>query len=168
LRCGRWPARRARGHFSCLGLGSSRTTPGQATNQQGDSTARDPAHCRDQRTRVTVLKWRGSRAPGLPSCRTRSASCDRCWRTLGTGALTLRFFTGEVAIVSEADVASFVSLEPSDKGCLPPVQFHRPGLGVRVCSMLQTPSGSQNTHTPPLFARAPGGAANREWINRLV
>ena len=33
---------------------------------QGDSTARDPAHCRDQRTRVNVLKWHGPRAPGLP------------------------------------------------------------------------------------------------------
>ena len=30
--------------------------------------------CRDQRTpRVTILKWHGPRAPGLPSCRTRSA-----------------------------------------------------------------------------------------------
>ena len=41
---------------------------------QGASTGRDPAHCRDQRTRVTVLKWKWSRPPGLPSCRTRSAS----------------------------------------------------------------------------------------------
>ena len=40
----------------------------------------------------------------------------------------------------------------------PPVPFHRLGLGVHVCSVLQAPSGSQNTHTPPLFARAPGPA----------
>ena len=33
-----------------------------------------PAHCRDQRTRVTSGKWHGYRAPGLPSCRTWSAS----------------------------------------------------------------------------------------------
>ena len=39
----------------------------------GDSTARYPAHCRDQRTRVTVLKWHGHRAPGLLLCRTWSA-----------------------------------------------------------------------------------------------
>ena len=32
-----------------------------------------PAHCRDQRTRVTRGKWHGYRAPGLPSCRTWSA-----------------------------------------------------------------------------------------------
>ena len=36
----------------------------------GDSAARDPAHCRDQRTRVSSGKRHGSRAPGLRSCRT--------------------------------------------------------------------------------------------------
>ena len=43
---------------------------GNGVDVQGGSTGRDPAHCRDQRTRVTVLKWHGSRPPGLPSCRT--------------------------------------------------------------------------------------------------
>ena len=43
---------------------------GNGVDVQGDSTARYPAHCRDQRTRVTRGKWHGYRAPGLPSCRT--------------------------------------------------------------------------------------------------
>ena len=43
---------------------------GNGVDVQGDSTARYPAHCRDQRPRVTRGKWRGYRAPGLPSCRT--------------------------------------------------------------------------------------------------
>ena len=40
---------------------------------QGASTGVYPAHCRDQRTRVTSGKWHGYTPPGLPSCRTGSA-----------------------------------------------------------------------------------------------
>ena len=58
--------------LSCCGTYLQR---GNGVDVQGDSTARYPAHCRDQRTRVTSGKWHGSRAPGLPSCRTWSARC---------------------------------------------------------------------------------------------
>ena len=43
---------------------------GNGVDVQGASTGVYPAHCRDQRTRVTSGKWQWSRAPGLPSCRT--------------------------------------------------------------------------------------------------
>ena len=49
---------------------------GNGVDVQGDSAALYPAHCRDQRPRVTREKWHGYRyrAAGLPSCRTWSAS----------------------------------------------------------------------------------------------
>ena len=46
---------------------------GNGVDVQGDSTGVYPAHCRDQRTRVTRGKWHGHTPPGLPSCRTWSA-----------------------------------------------------------------------------------------------
>ena len=46
---------------------------GNRVDVQGDSTSVYPAHCRDQRPRLPRGKWYGYRAPGLPSCRTRSA-----------------------------------------------------------------------------------------------
>ena len=57
--------------LSCCGTYLQR---GNGVDVQGDSAALYPAHCRDQRTRVTRGKWHGYRAPGLPSCRTWSAS----------------------------------------------------------------------------------------------
>ena len=47
---------------------------GNGVDVQGDSTGVYPAHCRDQCTRVTRGKWHGYTPPGLPSCRTWSAS----------------------------------------------------------------------------------------------
>ena len=47
---------------------------GNGVDVQGDSAALYPAHCRDQRPRVTREKWHGYRVAGLPSCRTWSAS----------------------------------------------------------------------------------------------
>ena len=49
---------------------------GNGVDAQYESTGRDPAHRRNQRPRVSSGKWRWSHPPGLPSCRTRSASCD--------------------------------------------------------------------------------------------
>ena len=47
---------------------------GSGVEVQGDSMSVYPAHCRGQRPRVTRGKWHGCTLPGLPSCRTRSAS----------------------------------------------------------------------------------------------
>ena len=64
----------------------------------------DPAHCRDQRTRVTRGKWHGHRAPGLPSCRTWSASISSIssmssisslHKMAHSGALMFRFRGGD-------------------------------------------------------------------------
>ena len=43
---------------------------GNGVDIHDDSNGVYPAHCRDQRPRVSSGKWHGSRAPGLPSCRT--------------------------------------------------------------------------------------------------
>ena len=51
---------------------------GNGVDVQGDSTPRYPAHRRNQRPRVTRGKWHGYRAPGRPSCRTRSAPSQDC------------------------------------------------------------------------------------------
>ena len=47
---------------------------GNGVDVQGDSTARDPAHCRDQRTRVTVLRWHVAWTPVSPSRQVRGLS----------------------------------------------------------------------------------------------
>ena len=44
---------------------------GNGVGVLGDSAALYPAHCRDQRPRVTREKWHGYRAAGLPSCSER-------------------------------------------------------------------------------------------------
>ena len=87
-------ARVSHHHSPCRAavLRTCRLQGGNGVDVQGDSTGVYPAHCRDQRTRVTSGKRNGQTPPGLPSCRTWSARCHVAHR----GApLMLRFGGGD-------------------------------------------------------------------------
>ena len=66
-------ARVSHHHSPCRAAVRTYLQGGNGVDVQGDSTGVYPAHCRDQRTRVTRGKWHGYTPPGLRSCRTWSA-----------------------------------------------------------------------------------------------
>ena len=80
---------------------------------QGDSTGVYPAHCRDQRTRVTRGKWHGQTPPGLPSCRTWSAPSQDGARS---GLLFLKLRTVELARVRELGDARARATDSARRG----------------------------------------------------
>ena len=94
--------------------------------------------------------------PAASVCRTEViciGTATRCWcfspqlprrRPHSDRGRSMRVGPPEKALHPGPDRAS-----PPSPRCRFTALHHRPGLGVRVCSVLQTPSGSQNTHTHP-------------------